>query len=131
MKKIPKILITPGDPSGIGLDILLEISKKKFPAKIIAITNIALLKERAKILKKKVILKKVNLNNNDITVNSVGEILVHDIKHEKKVVIGVPSVKHAPLILNSLDIAIDACINYKADAMVTGPVQKNILMINN
>ena len=128
MKKIPKILITPGDPSGIGLDILLEISKKKFPAKIIAITNITLLKERAKILKKKVVLKKVNLNNNDITVNSVGEILVHDIKHEKKVVIGVPSVKHAPLILNSLDTAIDACINYKADAMVTGPVQKNILM---
>ena len=81
MKKIPKILITPGDPSGIGLDILLEISKKKFPAKIIAITNITLLKERAKILKKKVVLKKVNLNNNDITINSVGEILVHDIKH--------------------------------------------------
>ena len=32
MKKIPKILITPGDPSGIGFDILLEISKKKFPS---------------------------------------------------------------------------------------------------
>ena len=54
MKKSPKILITPGDPSGIGFDILLGISKKKFPAKIIAITNIDLLKERAKILNKKV-----------------------------------------------------------------------------
>ena len=128
MKKIPKILIAPGDPSGIGFDILLEISKKKFPAKIVAVTNIDLLKERAKILKKKVILKKVNLNDDNISLNSTKEILVHDIKHTKKVIIGLPSVKHAPLILKSLDISIDACVNNKADAMVTGPVQKNILM---
>ena len=128
MKKIPKILITPGDPSGIGFDILLEISKKKFPAKIIAVTSINLLKERAKILKKSVILTNVNLHDDDIPINRTGEILVHDIKHTKKVVIGSPSVKHAPLILKSLDIAIAACINSKADAMVTGPVQKNILM---
>ena len=128
MKKIPKILITPGDPSGIGFDILLEISKKKFPAKIIAVTSINLLKERAKILKKSVVLTNVNLHDDDIPINRPGEILVHDIKHTKKVVIGSPSVKHAPLILKSLDIAIAACINSKADAMVTGPVQKNILM---
>ena len=128
MKKIPKILITPGDPSGIGFDILLEISKKKFPAKIIAVTSINLLKERAKILKKSVVLTNVNLHDDDILINRPGEILVHDIKHTKKVVIGSPSVKHAPLILKSLDIAIAACINSKADAMVTGPVQKNILM---
>ena len=127
MKKIPKILITPGDPSGIGFDILLEISKKKFPAKIIAVTSMNLLKERAKILKKRTSLRKVNLHD-DIPLNSSGEILVHDIKHNKKVIIGTPSVANAPLILKSLDIAIDACINNKADAMVTGPVQKNILM---
>ena len=128
MKKIPKILITPGDPSGIGFDILLEISRKKFPAKIIAVTNINLLKERAKILKKSVVLTDVNLHDDDIPINHSKEILVHDVKHNKKVIIGSPSVKHAPLILKSLDIAIDACINNKADAMVTGPVQKNILM---
>ena len=128
MKKIPKILITPGDPSGIGFDILLEISRKKFPAKIIAVTSINLLKERAKILKKSVVLTNVNLHDDDIPINHSKEILVHDVKHTKKVIIGSPSVKHAPLILKSLDIAIDACINNKADAMVTGPVQKNILM---
>ena len=92
MKIIPKILITPGDPSGIGFDILLEISKKKFPAKIVAVTSIDLLKERAEILKKKVILKKVNLNDDNISVNSTKEILVHDIKHTKKVIIGSPNV---------------------------------------
>ena len=47
MKNLPKILITPGEPSGIGYDILLSVAEKKFPAQIIAITNLELLKERA------------------------------------------------------------------------------------
>ena len=54
MKNLPKILITPGEPSGIGYDILLSIAEKKFPAQIIAITNLELLKERAALLKKKI-----------------------------------------------------------------------------
>ena len=127
MKNSPKILITPGDPSGIGLDILLGISKKKFPAKIIAITNIDLLKERAELLNKKVNLVEVNLHDNH-PIDSYGKILVHNIKHNKSVVVGSPSTKHASLILDSLDIAIKACVKKNADAMVTGPVQKNILM---
>ena len=53
MKNLPKILITPGDPSGIGYDILLDIPQKKFEAHTIAISNIKLLEERAKLLKKK------------------------------------------------------------------------------
>ena len=127
MKNSPKILITPGDPSGIGLDILLGISKKKFPAKIIAITNIDLLKERAELLNKKVKLVEVNLHD-DHPIDSYGKILVHNIEHNKSVVVGSPSTKHASLILDSLDIAIKACVKKNADAMVTGPVQKNILM---
>ena len=55
MKNLPKILITPGEPSGIGYDILLSVAEKKFPAQIIAITNLELLKERAALLKKKLI----------------------------------------------------------------------------
>jgi 4-hydroxy-L-threonine phosphate dehydrogenase PdxA len=30
MKNIPKIIITPGEPSGIGYDIVLDIPKRKF-----------------------------------------------------------------------------------------------------
>ena len=128
MKNSPKILITPGDPSGIGLDILLAISKKKFPAKIIAITNIDILEERAEILKKKINFKEVNLYEGNHPLDSYGKILVHNVKHNKKVIVGSPNIEHAPLILKSLDIAIEACVKKNADAMVTGPVQKNILM---
>ena len=54
MKSIPKIVITPGEPAGIGYDIILDISKKSFAADLISIASIELLKERRDILKKKV-----------------------------------------------------------------------------
>ena len=128
MKNIPIILITPGEPSGIGYDILLDITKKKFPANIIAITNIDLLKERADILKKKVNIIKVNINENNLPLKSTNDIYVHDLNEVNKVKIGEPSIKHVPLILKSLDLAITSCINNLADAFVTGPVQKSTIM---
>ena len=85
MKNLPKILITPGEPSGIGYDILLSIAEKKFPAQIIAITNIELLKDRAALLKKKINLINVDLHHNDLPLNNPGDILVHDIKTHNKI----------------------------------------------
>ena len=128
MKNLPKILITPGEPSGIGYDILLSVAEKKFPAQIIAITNLELLKERAVLLKKKINLINVDLHCEDIPLNSPGTILVHDIKTHDKIEVGSPNIKHVPMILQSLDIAINACMKKYAAAMVTGPVQKNIIM---
>ena len=128
MKNLPKILITPGEPSGIGYDILLSISDKKFPAQIIAITSLELLNERADLLNKKINFIDVDLHNDDLPSNAPGTILVHDIKTHNKLDIGSPSIKHVPMILQSLDIAINACMKKYAAAMVTGPVQKNIIM---
>ena len=128
MKNLPKILITPGEPSGIGYDILLSISDKKFPAQIIAITSLELLNERADLLNKKINFIDVDLHNDDLPSNVPGTILVHDIKTHNKLDIGSPSIKHVPMILQSLDIAINACMKKYAAAMVTGPVQKNIIM---
>ena len=128
MKNLPKILITPGDPSGIGYDILLDMPRKKFEAHTIAITNIKLLEERAKLLKKNINFLKVDLNDNNLPVCSQNELLVHNINNNNKVDIGKPNIKHAPMILESLNISIQACLEKKASALVTGPVQKNILM---
>ena len=110
MKNLPKILITPGEPSGIGYDILLSITEKKFPAQIIAITNLELLKERAVLLKKKINLINVDLHSDDLPLNSPGTILVHDVKTHGKIEVGSPSIKQVPMILQSLDIAINACM---------------------
>ncbi len=128
MKKKPKILISPGEPSGIGYDILFDLINQKFSSDIIVVTSYNLLLERAKILKKKINFVKVDINENYIPKLKSNEIIVHDIQCNKKVKIGKPSIKHAPLIIESLNMCINSCLEKRADAMVTGPVQKHILL---
>ena len=128
MKKKPKILISPGEPSGIGYDILFDLVNQKFSSDIIVVTSYNLLLERAKILKKKINFVKVDINDNYIPKLKSNEIIVHDIQCNKKVEIGKPSIKHAPLIIESLNMCINSCLEKRADAMVTGPVQKHILL---
>ena len=128
MKKKPKILISPGEPSGIGYDILFDLVNQKFFSDIIVVTSYDLILERAKILKKKINFIKVDINENYIPKLKSNEIIVHDIQCNKKVKIGKPSVKHAPLIIESLNMCINSCLEKRADAMVTGPVQKHILL---
>ena len=128
MKKKPKILISPGEPSGIGYDILFDLVNQKFFSDIIVVTSYDLILERAKILKKKINFIKVDINENYIPKLKSNEIIVHDIHCNKKVKIGKPSIKHAPLIIESLNMCINSCLEKRADAMVTGPVQKHILL---
>ena len=128
MKKKPKILISPGEPSGIGYDILFDLVNQKFSSDIIVVTSYNLLLERAKILKKKINFVKVDINENYIPKLKSNEIVVLDIQCNKKVKIGKPSIKHAPLIIESLNMCINSCLEKRADAMVTGPVQKHILL---
>ena len=128
MKKKPKILISPGEPSGIGYDILFDLVNQKFSSDIIVVTSYNLLLERAKILKKKINFVRVDINENYIPKLKSNEIIVHDIQCNKKVKIGKPSIKHAPLIIESLNMCINSCLEKRADAMVTGPVQKHILL---
>ena len=128
MKNIPKILVTPGEPSGIGYDILLDLAKENFKANIISIASIEILKERADLLKKKINFIKVNINDSNFPKIAENDILVHDLKNTCKVQIGKPNIKHVPLILESLDLAIAACLSKIANALVTGPVQKSIIM---
>ena len=128
MKKKPKILISPGEPSGIGYDILFDLVNQKFSSNIIVVTSYNLLLERAKILKKKINFVKVDINDKYIPKLKSNEIIVHDIQCNKKVEIGKPSIKHAPLIIESLNMCINSCLKKRADAMVTGPVQKHILL---
>ena len=61
MKNIPKIIITPGEPSGIGYDIVLDIPKENFQASIIVVANIDFLKDRARLLNKKINIVEVSI----------------------------------------------------------------------
>ena len=46
LKTIPRILITPGEPAGIGPDITVQIAKASWPAEIVVVCDPELLIQR-------------------------------------------------------------------------------------
>lgn len=121
-KKLKKILITLGDPSGIGPDLLVALAYKKFQAQISIIGSSKVLLERANLLKKKIF-----LNNKEQTHKGNGSLKIIDIDFPSKILPGKPNKKNSPTQLYILKTAVELLLKKQFDALVTLPSNKQIL----
>ena len=69
MKRLPNLIITSGDPAGIGLDLCVMLAFKKFLANITIIGNKDAILSRARQLKKNIKYCKNSRNKSPIFFN--------------------------------------------------------------
>ncbi|MFA7267772.1 MAG: 4-hydroxythreonine-4-phosphate dehydrogenase PdxA [Sterolibacterium sp.] len=106
----PLIVVTSGEPSGIGPDICLAMARQSFPARLMFFGDRDLLAQRARLL--------------GLDASSL------DIRH---VPLRVPCVPgrldpgNAPYVLEMLDLAIAGCVSGEFAAMVTAPLHKGVI----
>ena len=117
-----KIIITAGDPAGIGLDLCVKLAYKKFPANITVVGNLNALKKRAQFYKKKITTKK-NLSNH----KGNGNLNFVNIPYAKNVVPGEIEPKNSIAQLSGLKFAAKECLENNFDALVTLPINKKVL----
>ena len=117
-----KILVTCGDPSGIGPDLCIHLAFMRFAAQISIIGSSKVISERAKILKKKISFNKENSKH-----YGLGNINIIDFEYPSNVEPGVPNKKNSKTQLEILDYAINLAAKKKFDAIVTLPINKKIL----
>ena len=117
-----RILVTCGDPSGIGPDLCVKLAYKKFPANITVLGSSKVIKERADNLKKKISFKK----NNSIH-NRLGNLNIIDINYPVKVLAGFPNKKNSLKIIQTLETAVKLVLEKKFDSIVTLPINKKKL----
>jgi 4-hydroxythreonine-4-phosphate dehydrogenase len=121
----PKIAITPGEPAGIGPDVLIQIAQQPHPAALIAFADPELLHERARQLR-----LPLTLQEWDITLppsrHEISTLLVSPQKLQRHCQAGIPHKDNIPYVLNTLNAATDACMAGHCDALVTGPVNKGL-----
>jgi 4-hydroxythreonine-4-phosphate dehydrogenase len=98
--KLP-IIITPGEPSGIGPDIVIQLIQHKLHYPYIVVGDQESLSERA---------KKLGLPYNPENI--------HPVKLTSR------------YVLDCLDVATELCLQKKAAALLTGPVNKAIINQN-
>ncbi len=129
-----KIIYSPGEPAGIGPDLIIQLATSKswenFKIPIITIGDPILFIERSKKLKKK--LKVLELDSlNSIQKNKRSLIQVLKVSKCMNTSAGKLSKSNAQYVLDVLDYSIKETIKNKKTALVTGPLNKEtIISIN-
>jgi 4-hydroxythreonine-4-phosphate dehydrogenase len=121
-----RIALTPGEPAGIGPDLAVAIAQQAQQHEIAVIADPKLLLERATLLGVPLRLRDVNFAEKP-RPSAAGELAIVPVQLKAPATPGVLNVANATYILNTLDLAIEGCLNQKFSALVTGPVQKSII----
>lgn len=129
-----KIIYSPGEPSGIGPDLIIQLSCSTFWNQInIPIACIAdpeLLIDRANTLGKKIKIKEIS-NPVELKKNKRNEIQVIKIAKCPNTKYGKLHRSNAKYVLDNLNYGIDTALANKKVGLVTGPISKeNIISID-
>ena len=122
-----KIAITPGEPAGIGPELVLRYCQEPqaHPCELVVFACGNLLRQTAQALNLPLSLKP--FVPEVFTPHQPGCLSLVDIPCAHPPEAGRLSIANAAYVLNTLAQAQDACLAGQCDALVTGPVQKSII----
>ena len=123
---IARLAITPGEPAGIGPDIVLALAQRDWPAELVAVCDPELLQARAAALG-----LAINLTEADFSASPqphrAGSLKFLQVKLASLVTASKLNTDNANYVLNTLKAATDACLAGQCQTLVTAPVQKSVI----
>jgi 4-hydroxythreonine-4-phosphate dehydrogenase len=123
---LPRLILTSGEPAGIGPDLCIEAAKRECACELIIAGDAELLRSRARALNADVRIELAERINGP-QAHEPGRLRVLHIPTAHAVSAGKLDRTNARYVLNVLDAAADGCLAGKYDAMVTAPVQKSVI----
>ena len=124
---IPRIVITSGEPAGVGPDACVSLAQRDWEADLVVAADADLLANTAAALGLPLSLERYDATRSPKPHRN-GTLQVMHIPTRCPVVPGHPDVRNAAYVIEMLDRACDGCSNGEFAAMVTAPVQKSTLM---
>ncbi len=121
----PRLIVTPGEPAGIGPDLVLKLAQKAWPLELVICADKSLLAERAA-------QSGLQLTFNDYHVDDdtppvKGQLTVLHVPLATAVKPGIPNPINSHYVLKTLHCAAQGCLSGEFAAVVTGPVQKSVI----
>ncbi|EKD73900.1 MAG: hypothetical protein ACD_45C00151G0004 [uncultured bacterium] len=121
-----RILVTPGEPAGIGPDITVKIAQQPWATELIVVGDPDLLLARAKQLD--LPLKLIPFHQTDPIVSHIpGTLKIIPVLLKTHSIPGQLNPENAHYVIQCLELATHYCLQQLCDALVTGPVHKGIL----
>jgi 4-hydroxythreonine-4-phosphate dehydrogenase len=124
---IPRIVITSGEPAGVGPDACVALAQRDWEADLVVAADAHLLAATAAALGLPLTVERYD-SRRPAKAHRAGTLQVVHIPTGSPVVAGRPDVRNASYVIEMLNRACDGCTNGEFAAMVTAPVQKSVLM---
>jgi len=126
MRRHPILAITPGEPAGIGPDLLVQYVQQERQSRLVAICDPALLEERARTLSLPLSIEHFD-EHRPVVLRGAGELSVLPVRRHAPTRPGELDPANAAYVLETLRQAVKGCSSDLFAALVTGPVHKGII----
>jgi len=125
-KTLPRIALTPGEPSGIGPDLCIQLAQKALACQLVVIADPELLKQRAKQLNIPLNIQLFD-EKQSISLHTPGTLNVLPCYLLEPAECGKLNKKNSPYVVKTIATATKGCLSGLFSAMLTGPVHKGII----
>lgn len=125
-KQANPVVLTPGEPAGIGPDITVMMAQHSFPFDVVAIADVGMLSERADMLGLPLRISEYRQETGP-TPHQAGTLTVLDFPCARKPRCGQLDSRNVPYVLDAIRRATTGCLGGEFAALVTGPVHKGII----
>ncbi|CNK72704.1 TPA: 4-hydroxythreonine-4-phosphate dehydrogenase PdxA [Yersinia enterocolitica] len=121
-----RIVITPGEPAGVGPDLVIALAQQDWPVELVVCADPALLLTRASQLNLPLQLREYQ-QDKPALAQLAGTLTILPVKIAAEVIPGQLDVQNSHYVVETLAKACDGAISGEFAALVTGPVQKSII----
>jgi 4-hydroxythreonine-4-phosphate dehydrogenase len=126
MPECKRLAITPGEPAGIGPDLIIQLAQQSHPDELIVVCDPELLRSRAQLLDLPISIERFDPTSAP-SPSVARSIKVLPVTLDASVTAGKLDPKNATYVLETLTVAAQGCLDQQFDAIVTAPVHKGII----
>jgi 4-hydroxythreonine-4-phosphate dehydrogenase len=124
--RFKRLAITPGDPAGIGAEVLVKAAQNKVAAELVVFADPRILHEAAK--RCHLPLQLHPFDRNAPRTHAPGMLSIVEQPLTTSYQLGSAHARNASYILQCIDAATEACLHGVCDGLVTGPISKHTII---
>ncbi len=123
---LPRLVYTPGEPAGIGVDLAVLLAQQTLNYELIVVADPELLQSRATQLQLP-LTTKIWQSDFQRQTHPASNLNIYPVPLSKPVIAGKLDHHNSQYVLNTINTAVALCQTKQCDALVTGPIHKGVI----
>jgi 4-hydroxythreonine-4-phosphate dehydrogenase len=123
---VQRLIVTPGEPAGIGPDLVIQLAQRDWPVELVVCADATLLEERAAMLALPLLLIPYDAHR-PAQPQRASTLTLLSQPLQAPVTPGLLCVENGQYVVDTLARACDGCLSGEFAALVTGPVHKGVI----